>query len=560
MNNNVLEHKFVYQNSTTGKVSSTPLTTRQLVQLLCPIHHHSSTAAAAIMTPDTLVLGISDTYEYDKSGWKACKHVPVLKEACASWYYLEHQQQEQEGPVSCRQLHDLLSNQTITKNTTLVWSSHLLTEWKSISDLPDLCAALEAFETKLVAAPFAAAPTRFTTTTLHADTNNNDNDTTNDNDDAKIQKELQAFLSSTANLGPQHQHPDDNDGEQGYVSDGGTSYVKDVSITGNWIPANLVQTNNNDHGTKPKRPFQQQQQQQSQTTTTKKKKQRSSRLKFSQKHAKCWIYVQGLPRDTTVEELHAFCSKAGILELHPETQLPKIKLYRNNDNNGDMIKGDASVCYARPESVDLAIQLLDDAPFRPHVSVTDFKVKIQKAKFEQHGAGVYEKKQISQAKRKVAKLAALQAIGWDEGGDNGRITGGIKGLRIVVIKHLFTLQELLSDGSSNEDAILQQVERDVYHTCSEFGTVEKITIFSKHVDGVVIVKFKEPNAASTAVQEYNGKLRNGRKLECIFWDGVTDYTVRNEEQEQEEAIQRQEAFGEWLDSQELPPEFQLLTE
>jgi hypothetical protein len=104
------------------------------------------------------------------------------------------------------------------------------------------------------------------------------------------------------------------------------------------------------------------------------------------------------------------------------------------------------------------------------------------------------------------------------------------------------------------------VERDVYHTCSEFGTVEKITIFSKHVDGVVIVKFKEPNAASTAVQEYNGKIRNGRKLECIFWDGVTDYTVRNEEQEQEEAIQRQEAFGEWLDSQELPPEFQLLTE
>ncbi len=158
MNNNVLEHKFVYQNSTTGKVSSTPLTTRQLVQLLCPIHHHSSTAAAAIMTPDTLVLGISDTYEYDKSGWKPCKHVPVLKEACASWYYLEHHQQEQEGPVSCRQLHDLLSNQTITKNTTLVWSSHLLTEWKSISDLPDLCAALEAFETKLVAAPFAAAP------------------------------------------------------------------------------------------------------------------------------------------------------------------------------------------------------------------------------------------------------------------------------------------------------------------------------------------------------------------------------------------------------------------
>jgi len=49
----------------------------------------------------------------------------------------------------------------------------------------------------------------------------------------------------------------------------------------------------------------------------------------------------------------------------------------------------------------------------------------------------------------VAKLAALQAVGWDES-ENGRLTGGRKGLCIVVLKHLFTLDELEDD----EDAVL----------------------------------------------------------------------------------------------------------
>jgi len=52
-----------------------------------------------------------------------------------------------------------------------------------------------------------------------------------------------------------------------------------------------------------------------------------------------------------------------------------------------------------------------------------------------------------------------------------------------------------------------------------------------------------------------------RTMEACFWDGVTDYTVRNEVKEAKEDEKRQEEFGNWLESQEdLPEELRLKTE
>jgi hypothetical protein len=78
---------------------------------------------------------------------------------------------------------------------------------------------------------------------------------------------------------------------------------------------------------------------------------------------------------------------------------------------------------------------------------------------------------------------------------------------------------------------------------------------------VVIVKFVKPNDASDAVNAFNGKVRrNGRKVEASFWDGTTDYTVVNLEKEEKETEKRLDKFGDWLEEQELPEEFQLRVE
>lgn len=42
----------------------------------------------------------------------------------------------------------------------------------------------------------------------------------------------------------------------------------------------------------------------------------------------------------------------------------------------------------------------------------------------------------------------------------------------------------------------------------------------------------------------NGRWFDGRKLECFFWDGKTDYRLDNESKEEQEA--RVAEFGDWL--------------
>jgi HIV Tat-specific factor 1 len=300
------------------------------------------------------------------------------------------------------------------------------------------------------------------------------------------------------------------------------------------------------------------------------KKRKKNKTKFAAKNARNWIYVTGLPRNTNEEEVAAYFSKVGIIELDPETQKPKIKLYRHKDDcvaavgdetgsptNPGVLKGDASICYARPESVELAYQILNENLFRDGATLS-----VQRAKFEQHGdgeagGGEGRRRMVSDAKRKVARLAALQAVGWDEG-ENGRIAGGLKGLRIVVLLNIFDPVELKHDIN---DEKLQALEKEVRTTCEDIGIVEKITVFSNHPAGVMIVKFSLPTAASEAVTKFNGLvLQNGRKVEASYWDGVTDYTCQDAVKDENETEKRLDEFGDWLENQDLPDEFHLKVE
>jgi hypothetical protein len=84
--------------------------------------------------------------------------------------------------------------------------------------------------------------------------------------------------------------------------------------------------------------------------TTANPKKKNKRAKFATKNACCWIYITGLPADTNEDEVAQVLNKAGILDLDPETQRPKIKLYRNKDKKTSPnllgeCKGDASLCY-----------------------------------------------------------------------------------------------------------------------------------------------------------------------------------------------------------------------
>ena len=574
-----LQSTFIYQNRQTGQPSTTPLTIHQLCRILCPPNsNNSNTSTTSIISPQTLLLGYNPTtHTYDESGWKAASSIPILNEACTNWYY-EDGKDGVKGPITTRALADLLNNDqtdTVTKKSRVfpvVVSQQEGSgggEWKSIQDLNYLQLAIESLSEVKSMPSIWPANNEDTNTDMSKDVVANmtyqdgDNDTQNDDNNGvtqqKVNDELEAFLNSTDNLAPHASAGagvDESDEEE-YESDGGTRYVKD-SRTGNWIHEALAPKKDNKKKSKVKDDAPPSKAQTSSTIPTKKRKR--NKAKFSAKNARNWIYVSGLPKDTNEEEVAAYFQKVGIIDLDPETQKPKVKLYRtkkgeNGNSQVAELKGDASICYARPESVELALQILDENLFRD-----DNKLSVQRAKFEQHGTLDTKKggrRVVSEAKRKVARLAALQAVGWDEG-ENGRIAGGLKGLRIVVLMNMFDPKEIQQDKN---DIKLQTLEKEVHAECEAFGVVEKITVFSKHPSGVIIVKFTQPNAASDCMNNLNGKIRgNGRKIDASYWDGVTDYTCRDEEKEEKETEKRLDEFGDWLEDQELPDEFKLQVE
>lgn len=84
------------------------------------------------------------------------------------------------------------------------------------------------------------------------------------------------------------------------------------------------------------------------------------------------VYVTGLPEDITETEFAEFMGKAGIIARDFATEELKCKLYRNPDGTP---KGDGRCRYLKVASVDLALQVLDEAYIRPGYPVKISRVR-----------------------------------------------------------------------------------------------------------------------------------------------------------------------------------------
>ena len=78
------------------------------------------------------------------------------------------------------------------------------------------------------------------------------------------------------------------------------------------------------------------------------------------------------------------------------------------------------------------------------------------------------------------------------------------------------------------------------------GPLEKITVFSRNSAGPVVVKFGTAYAAEECIKTMEGRWFGKRKLKCHYWDGITNYSVK--EDDSKEAA-RLDEFGDWLENQ-----------
>jgi len=239
------------------------------------------------------------------------------------------------------------------------------------------------------------------------------------------------------------------------------------------------------------------------------------------------VYVSNLPTTVTEESFVELMSKCGMVEFDIRTKKPKVKLYKDADN---VPKGDGLCSYIKPESVQLALTILDGSEVEGKV------ITVERAKFEMKGE--YDpklkpkkltKKQIEKAKKQKEKLFA-----W--------IPDKIKGERakhekVVVIKNMFDVEDLDADPG-----LILDFSNRIRTQGAKFGTVTKVCLYDKHPEGICQVFFKEPSEADMAVQMLHGRLFGKKIMSVETWDGKSKYKMQESKEEESERLKHWEKF------------------
>lgn len=268
------------------------------------------------------------------------------------------------------------------------------------------------------------------------------------------------------------------------------------------------------------------------------------------------VYVSNLPDDVTVDELQGHFSKVGVIMDDMFTGGPRIKLYENSDGS---LKGDALVVYLCEPSVQLAIDILDESQLRPgrliRVNSASFKPSGEDREDnseEDEAAGPAAKhrkidketwkKQMREMKRKIAwnadeeeGVVEAQAVDPAEKARQDKLA------KIVVLKHLFTPDELKADPAASLD-----IKEDILLESEKFGPVTSVHVFEDSEEGKCAVKFTSKEAASDCIAAFEGRYFGGQRISAELYDG--SFKLRGHVQKQDgDAEARLERFAEWLE-------------
>lgn len=261
------------------------------------------------------------------------------------------------------------------------------------------------------------------------------------------------------------------------------------------------------------------------------------------------VYVTGLPHDVTVDEVaKVFSHKCGVIAEEIDSGRPRIKLY--TDENGTF-KGDALIVFFKAPSVDMAITLLDDTDFRytdlggsgkMRVMAADSSYKKTKAG-EGGGGGNADGKGDKEAERERARASArdkakiikktqkldARLADWDDDDTAMMYDTAPKPQKLVVLKHMFTLQELEEDP-----AALLDIKEDIREECTKLGEVTNVVLYDLEEEGVASVRFREEEAATECVRIMNGRSFAGQTVVAYLSDGKEGFK-RSKTKAQEEA-------------------------
>ncbi|EKX73913.1 hypothetical protein BEWA_039510 [Theileria equi strain WA] len=230
------------------------------------------------------------------------------------------------------------------------------------------------------------------------------------------------------------------------------------------------------------------------------------------------VYISGLPKDTTVEEVSQVFKRAGVIKIDPITTLPKVKLYTDEEGN---LKSDATVTFVNQESVDLALRYFDNSEFRTgyiihveKVCMDNKCIRIQ-AKYEpQKGKRILTTDPEMRKKYLAAKYEQERLQSWGYDMDDGTDR------RIVISKPMFSTKE--AEMHEADSDFYKELQEEIHTEVAKYVEVEKVTPIPRHPQGIVCIKFKTGLDAQTFISKFNNRMFDGRQLDVYFFDGKTD--------------------------------------
>ena len=261
------------------------------------------------------------------------------------------------------------------------------------------------------------------------------------------------------------------------------------------------------------------------------------------------VYVTGLPEDVTISELAEHFGRAGIIMDDLVKGGPRVRIYRDGVGEEGPCKGDALIVYLRPESVPLAITLLDEAPLRPNGD----PIRVQEATFDQEPAAqqTQETKHNYPLDRETWKreMARMQRqLEWtDEAAEQDRLLAvQLKNDCICCLYDMFTRDELESDP-----AFWLDLKEDAAEEAARCGEVLRVYVIEQ--EEVVAVRFRDREAAAHCARIFQGRYYNGRRIRTSIFDGsfrLKERCAGAKRAKGDDTDDRLERFGDWLEQQE----------
>ncbi|EPZ33746.1 hypothetical protein O9G_002384 [Rozella allomycis CSF55] len=209
------------------------------------------------------------------------------------------------------------------------------------------------------------------------------------------------------------------------------------------------------------------------------------------------VYVSQLPEDVTVKDLE------------------RIKIYHDEHGNP---KGDALITYFKPESVDLAISLLDETEIAPGCII-----RVQEPIYEtKDDDNIDEKKKKKKTDKKIVKK---------------RIET-MENQKIAAAKECSSISDVHKNRNGNPRLILE-LKDELRSECGKIGPVPSVQVYDKS-DGFCSVRFKNENDAAICIKKLNARIPSE-------FSELTNLKKLQRQEEDEEEEDRINKFGEWLE-------------